>query len=65
MKKLIMMCGLVMACSSTPTTYTIPKGYRTCFNDGDCGQGQYCGFVGVDTYAVCKAKPHTYHWHMQ
>jgi len=34
--------------------YTVPAGYKPCRHNFDCGRGEYCGFVGVDTYPVCR-----------
>jgi hypothetical protein len=35
--------------------YTHPAGYQSCHNNYDChGHGEFCGFVGVDTYPVCR-----------
>lgn len=34
--------------------YYVPEGYKTCRYSGDCPRGYHCGFVGVDTYPVCK-----------
>lgn len=45
---------LGIACHPNPANYTVPSGYRTCKSDLDCHPGEYCGFVGVDTYAVCR-----------
>jgi hypothetical protein len=44
----------IISCSSTPTVYRVPEGYQTCRSNMDCQRGTYCGFVGVDTYAVCR-----------
>lgn len=41
---------------------TVPAGYRTCYNDADCGRHEYCGFKEIDTYAVCLKKAHEIHW---
>lgn len=60
MKLIGLISGLMLAISLTaacqPITYRVPQGYRTCRNDYDCDKrdGEFCGFVGVDTYAVCR-----------
>ncbi len=51
---LLVLALTLISCSSTPTHYTVPQGYQTCRSNLDCPRGTYCGFVGVDTYAVCK-----------
>jgi hypothetical protein len=51
---LLVLALTLLSCSSTPTHYTVPQGYQTCRSNLDCAKGTYCGFVGVDTYAVCK-----------
>jgi hypothetical protein len=43
-----------ISCASKTTVYRVPAGYQTCQTNFDCPRGTYCGFVGVDTYAVCK-----------
>jgi len=45
---------ILNACMTNPPS--IPKGYKTCSSNYDCATslGEYCGFAGVDTYAVCK-----------
>lgn len=45
---------LAPACHPNPANYTVPAGYQTCRTSWDCPRGTYCGFVAVDTYAVCK-----------
>jgi hypothetical protein len=49
---------LVSACHPNPANYHTPVGYVRCHTDYDCkGPGhyrEYCGFVGVDTYPVCR-----------
>ena len=53
MKALLLV--LFVACNwQTPH---VPAGYRTCGNDTQCDDDEYCGFVEVDTYAVCKVDP--------
>lgn len=42
------------ACHPNPANYTHPTGYQTCHSDLDCPHGTVCGFVGVDTYPVCR-----------
>lgn len=59
MKKIILLFLVVctiIACHSSSTIYKVPEGYKPCKSDNDCNidQGEYCGFVRVDTYAVCK-----------
>lgn len=39
-------------CTSTPPT--MPVGYQPCSKDQDCARGQYCGFVQINSYAVCR-----------
>lgn len=56
---LLVLALTLISCSSTPTHYTVPAGYQTCRTDWDCkGPGhaprEFCGFVGIDTYAVCR-----------
>jgi hypothetical protein len=47
-----------VSCHPNPANYTHPVGYIPCQTSFDCpwhpGVRVYCGFVGVDTYAVCK-----------
>jgi len=47
---------LLLASCGTSPTYHVPAGYKTCQTDYDClrGYGEFCGFVGVNTYAVCR-----------
>jgi hypothetical protein len=55
MKIMMMLCvsmGVLMSCSMHAT---VPVGYQTCRSDMDCQDGEYCGFVSIDTYAVCKS----------
>lgn len=58
MKKILWLC-LALACSIPNAT--VPKGYKTCRSDWDCPVDTYCGFVTVDTFAVCK--PNTIEFH--
>ena len=53
---LITIMVIALSCHPTPATYTVPTGYKPCTSDLDCNRGghEYCGFVGVDTYAVCR-----------
>jgi hypothetical protein len=44
----------LLACHPNPANYTHPAGYKPCQTYMDCPHGMYCGFVGVDTYPVCK-----------
>ena len=48
--------AIVVGCHPNPANYHIPAGYHTCRSDNDCRRsvGEFCGFVGVDTYAVCR-----------
>lgn len=39
---------------SSPEQMSLIKNYKTCSIDYDCREDQYCGFVAVDTYLVCK-----------
>lgn len=50
------MVMLIAACHPNPANYHVPQGYRTCTSDMDCDRAshEFCGFVGVDTYAVCR-----------
>jgi hypothetical protein len=49
---------VVAGCHPNPANYTHPVGYTPCQTNYDCkGPGHYhefCGFVGVDTYPVCR-----------
>ncbi len=53
---LVTMVVLVPACHPNPANYTVPAGYKTCHTSWDCNHaaGEFCGFMGVDTYAVCR-----------
>jgi len=51
---LLVLALTLISCSSTPTQYHVPQGYQTCRTNMDCPRGTYCGFVEVDSYAVCK-----------
>jgi hypothetical protein len=51
---IIVLFGLV-ACSNATPLITVPQGYKTCASDYDCNRGYYCGFVKLNTYAVCRA----------
>ena len=65
MKKLMVLCGLtmvVMACSLNVKNAKIPEGYKTCSSDWQCPSDYYCGFVEVDSVAVCKPTPFEYKW---
>lgn len=44
----------VLAVACRPVNYTHPVGYKPCQTNYDCPKPSYCGFVGVDTYPVCK-----------
>ena len=55
MKATVLVALFALACHfATPT---VPAGYKACVSDNDCHEGEYCGFVAVDTYAVCKVDP--------
>jgi hypothetical protein len=56
MKKLIVasFVFLVAACHINYANYHVPAGYKTCNTSWDCPRGTYCGFVEVDSYAVCR-----------
>ena len=61
MKYVIALLALALAtasclCHPDPSKYTVPAGYQRCNSDPECPSGYYCGFVGVDTYPVCRAK---------
>jgi hypothetical protein len=47
---------LMSACHPNPANYTVPDGYKPCSTNYECDieNGEYCGFVHVDTYAVCR-----------
>ena len=47
---------LVPACCNHSTTvYTVPAGYQRCKGPrAKCPHNYTCGFVGVDTYPVCR-----------
>ncbi len=42
-----------MGCQPNPANYSVPAGYERCNPNGYCHRG-HCGFVGVDTYPVCR-----------
>lgn len=50
----LMIAVSAVACRPNPANYSVPVGYKTCSSDLDCPRGTYCGFVHVDTYAVCR-----------
>ena len=39
-----------------PVKAHVPHGHTLCQKDEDCNEdaGEYCGFIGVDTYPVCR-----------
>jgi hypothetical protein len=39
-----------------PRNYHVPAGYKTCHTNYECNtkDGEFCGFMGVDTYPVCR-----------
>lgn len=43
-----------MACHPNPANYTVPAGHKTCSGPADCPLHSHCGFMGIDTYPVCK-----------
>jgi len=45
----------VTDCHPNPANYHVPKGYQTCnsLSPIACSPGYHCGFVEVDSYAVC------------
>lgn len=45
---------VVIAICGCPQPPHKPAGYKTCSADWECPKPQFCGFVGVDTYAVCR-----------
>lgn len=47
---------MISACTVNSAKYSLPEGYKPCTSDNDCNKrtNEYCGFVGVDTYAVCR-----------
>jgi hypothetical protein len=62
MKLLFITAVLLSACMPTApltsTKYHVPQGYTQndiCHSNWDCHHGTYCGFVGVDTFPVCRA----------
>lgn len=58
MKYLSFLILMVTACCPNPANYHVPKGYKTCNSNWDCdhSKGEYCGFVELDSYAVCRHK---------
>jgi len=44
----------VAGCHPNPANYSHPVGYVSCHSDNDCKEGEFCSFVGVDTYPVCR-----------
>lgn len=49
----------VVVLTACHPVYRVPVGYTPCRTDYDCRgpshqRGEFCGFVGVDTYAVCR-----------
>lgn len=45
----------VSGCHVNGANYHVPKGYKTCtsLSPAACDPGYHCGFVEVDSYAVC------------
>ena len=41
----------VVACHPV---YSVPPGHKVCHRNSECHAGEYCGFIGVDTYPVCR-----------
>ena len=65
MKKLMMMCVVMMACTGAGVSAPVvgaknPMGYKPCSSDMSCDEDEYCGFVGVDTGAVCRSDNNIY-----
>jgi hypothetical protein len=55
MKNIILIAiAFMIGCASTVSNPTVPSGYKACHSDMDCPPGQFCGFMHVDTYAVCR-----------
>jgi hypothetical protein len=48
----------LVACQINSANYHVPAGYVRCQKNEDCRGpghfGEFCGFVGVDTYPVCR-----------
>jgi hypothetical protein len=40
-----------------------PQNAQKCHNDGECRNGEYCGFVAVDTAPVCREYHPAIHWY--
>jgi hypothetical protein len=58
----VMCCVAMMACSLNAKNAKRPVGYRLCSSDASCFDGEYCGFVEVDSVAVCRTSPQEYNW---
>ena len=58
MKKIIVASFvlLIAACHINYANYKHPAGYKPCNSSWDCdhARGEFCGFIDVDTYAVCR-----------
>lgn len=56
MKSIILLAVMLMVGCASMMTHepTVPAGYKVCHSDLDCIEGQVCGFLYTDTYAVCK-----------
>jgi hypothetical protein len=65
MKKVLILLAVafVIGCAYKVDMSSVPKGAKFCGNDGECSRGEYCGFYGVDSPAVCKPKPQEIRWH--
>ena len=54
MKYFFVLICAIAAYGCVATKYYVPEGYKACRNDWDCDPREYCGFVKVDSYAVCR-----------
>jgi hypothetical protein len=51
---LLVLALTLVSCCPNAANYHVPKGYKTCNSNWDCSRGEYCGFVEIDSYAVCR-----------
>jgi hypothetical protein len=47
-------CSMIWKNPNSPEQLSQIKNYRRCSSDLDCYEGERCGFVGIDTFAVCR-----------
>lgn len=52
MKNILTIAALLLV--SACVVMKPPTNAKRCGNDGECNNGEYCGFYGVDTPPVCK-----------